>query len=108
VAIGRLTEATARRLWLTWSETASAAAQTHNDDARYNPEILWDGWVPTAPPEALIGTLFVQARDRARDTAQAEVRNGDLSPRGEQAARYLAEFHPAEFQALLRTVQHGA
>jgi len=108
VATGRLTEATAQRLWLTWSETATAAAQAHNDDARYNPEHLWDCWVPTAPPEALIGTLFVQARDRARDTAQAEVRNGNLSPRGEQAARYLAEFHPAEFQALLRTVQHGA
>jgi hypothetical protein len=108
VARSDLSPDTARTLWLRWSASASAAAQTHNDDPRYAPEALWDRWTPTtAPPEALAATLFALARDHAQAVFTAELSQGQLSPHGLQAGRYLATFHRRLYQKLRQTAPHG-
>ncbi|MFZ1539316.1 MAG: hypothetical protein WAT23_18290 [Chromatiaceae bacterium] len=95
---------TARSLWLMWSASASEVARAHNDDSRYNPENMWDRWVPTAaPPDGLAGSFYAAARDNARGLVESELGQGHLSACGEQAARYLAVYHYRMFQEMLRT-----
>ena len=109
VATRDLSPQTARSLWLTWTTTAGEEAQTHNADRRYHPEVMWDGWTPsTAPPEALAGAFFAAARDQARELLVTESRQRRLSARGEQAARYLADYHRRLFHELLHAAQQGS
>ncbi|KON80756.1 hypothetical protein PA01_03130 [Azoarcus sp. PA01] len=104
VMLGHLSDEDGAALWWNFTDSASPEAQEGNNDSRYDPETMWARWTPSAaPPDALVGKLFGQAKNRALDLVRSETaQGGELSASGLSAARYLATYHPRAFDELRR------
>lgn len=89
-----------------WADPEHQAAQEAERDA-YNCEIAWAKPRPSMPADAGIGSVHKLARQCA--VTAVEIDLGLRSPFSKKALIYLAENHPAAFQALKAEVHaHNA
>ncbi len=92
-------ESNALSIWLEYSERGSEDSKKQNKD-RYSPQVKWETFSPTMPPDAAAGTLFGMARDGALAALEADRGKPALSDRGRAAAKYLAANHWKLFNEL--------
>lgn len=65
-----------------------------SDDARHDPQRIWDGLKPNMPAGAAIGTLLRMARDGATKAVNKCRGLTAYTPEGNAAAKYLQQKHP--------------
>lgn len=87
--------------WLAFSESAHDDSKDKNDDPRYEPGEMFNGFAPLMSAEAALGRIMSMARDAAGEAVKEALACGDLGERGRKAVNYLEQRHPRFLNSLL-------
>ncbi len=93
--------------WLAFSESADEDSKDQNDDPRYDPEMMFEGFAPVMAVEAAMGLIMGLAREGACAALTKSLASGDLGELGRDAVVYLEQRHPRFLESLLAKAGFG-
>lgn len=93
--------------WLSWSDSADESAKGQNNDPRYDPKTMFEGFAPVMSAEAAMGRIMSLACDGAGKAVMEALSRGDLGELGREAVVYLERRHPRFINSLLANAGLG-
>jgi len=93
--------------WLAFSDSADESAKGQNNDPRYDPETMFEGFSPVMSAEAAMGQVLALGRDGAGTAVKEALSRGDLGKLGREAVVYLERRHPRFINSLLAKAGFG-